>query len=116
MNSSSVKRLTLAALCSIRGRHCLVGAALFSATLCLCSAQAPAAEHRVYRCERPGQSPLFAYAPCDAHSGPGAQLGRGVISAPPAKRLHLPGEGVSPAPVQHEEPKAEVPALNAQPN
>ncbi len=93
-------------------RRCLVGVAL-----CLCSAPALAAEQRVYRCERPDQSPLFAYAPCDAHSGPGAQLGRGVIRVPPAKRLHAPGEGVSSAPaVQHKAPQAEIPAVNSQPD
>ncbi len=56
------------------------------------SLQALAGEPRVYRCERAGQSTLFAFAPCDDQAGPGSQLGRGVIQAPIATRLHRPDE------------------------
>ena len=54
----------------------------------LCSAVGVAAP--LFRCERPGQAPLFAAVPCNEGSGPGERLGDSVIQPPPARPLAEP--------------------------
>lgn len=65
----------------------------------------------LFRCERPGQAPLFAAVPCNKGSGPGERLGDSVIQPPPARPLAPPPTAAArPDPEVQVEAQAEVQA------